>query len=395
MEKIKYATNNEIENISIVPDEYNSGIIFIQNGKERILNNNYHTLVVSEDDIQKENKVILPLINQISRTGQSFIINEKSGIIYNKFHTSLKEKGYEVICLNLDNPVNSDSFSILELSYNLYKEGNIDKALEILENVGHSLMYEMQEKSVDPFWVNSATNLFVGCTLYMFENEKEISLKKILELTDKLRKEDIKEGTLIYTYLSGILLAPNDTKGSILSVFKQKFNKYVSKEKLSSVLSTSNFDLKRITKGKMAVFIIEGTSEVSSNIVSLVTNQIYHICNIYGNDNKINIILDNFDTVAPIKNIESIISLCTSLNITIISFIKNFRSLNNVYGIETGESLKLYFKNLMYLYSSDAATLEYISKLCGTLEYIGNLRNIKENEALLIIIRMNPFMVNI
>ena len=112
----------------------------------------------------------------------------------------------------------------------------------------------------------------------------------------------------------------------------------------------------------MAIFIIEGASEVSSNIVSLITNQIYHICNIYGNENKINIILDNFDTVAPIKSVESLLSLCSSLNITITSFIKNFTSLNNLYGKETGENLKIYFKNMIYLYSNDTSTLELVMK---------------------------------
>ena len=145
----------------------------------------------------------------------------------------------------------------------------------------------------------------------------------------------------------------------------------------------------------MAIFIIEGASEVSSNIVSLITNQIYHICNIYGNENKINIILDNFDTVAPIKSVESLLSLCSSLNITITSFIKNFTSLNNLYGKETGENLKIYFKNMIYLYSNDTSTLEYISRVCGSLEYMGELRNLKENEALFILIRNNPFIVNI
>ena len=222
MEKIEFVNDEIVKNISSDVYTGKTGITFNYKGDERILNNNYHTLVISEDDLQKQEKIMPPLFKQIRKAGQSFIINDKSGILYKKFSEDFKKTGYEVICLNLDNPVNSDSFNILELSYNLYKDGNIDKALEILENAGYYILYEKQEKSVDPFWINSATNFFVGCTLYMFENEKDISLNKILELTDKLRKEDIKEGSIIYTYLSGILLAPNDTKGKVYYLYLNK-----------------------------------------------------------------------------------------------------------------------------------------------------------------------------
>ena len=393
MEKLKQVSSEVINNISTT--EVKSGITFNYNNERRVLSNNYHTLVIGEDDLQKEEKIISPLIKQISKTGESFIINDKSGNLYNKLNNLLQDSGYKVVCLNMDNPINSDGFNILELSYNLYKEGNIDKALEVLENIGHYMFCEEQNTNVDPFWVNSAINFFVGCTLYMFENEKEISLNKILELSDKLRAEDIKEGTTIYTYLSGILMAPADTKGSILAVFKQKFNKYVSREKLSNLLSNSSFDIKNIIDGRLAIFIIEGTCDAASNIVPLIINQVYFVCNIYGNNKKINVILDNFDNMIPIKNIETVLSLCSSLNINITSFIKNFTSLNNVYGKETGDNLKIYFKNIIYLYSNDATTLEYVARVCGTLEYMGELRNIKDNEALFILIRNNPFIVNI
>ena len=145
----------------------------------------------------------------------------------------------------------------------------------------------------------------------------------------------------------------------------------------------------------MAIFIIEGTSSVSKNLVSLIINEIYYICNIYENNKKINLLVNNFDDMCPIKNVESIISLFTDLNVNVTAFIKNFNCLNKTYGRESAEILKLYFKNLIYLYSEDIPTLEYISRMCGSLEYISNLRNIKENEALFIIVRILPFIVNI
>jgi len=394
MEKINLASNEDIMNISTLATDKKSGIPFIQNGERRILNNLYHSLIVGEDEIQKENKIISPMIEQIISAEESFVINVKSNNLYKKFESELKNQGYETICLNFDDPTNSDGFNILELAFESYKKGNKDKAIEILENMGHYMFYDESAQNVDPFWTNCATSLFIGSALNLFEKENDITLDKIGKIVDTIKLDDIDKDAHAYNYLSSILMAPTETKGSIISVFKQKYNLYASRESLNKMLSNSTFDIKN-TNNKKAIFVIEGTSSVAKNLVSLIINQIYYICNVYGNDKKINLLVNNFDEICPIKNVESIISLFTDLNVNVTAFIKNFSSLNKVYGKESAETLKLYFKNLIYLYSEDIATLEYISKLSGSIEYISNLRNIKENEALFIIVRMLPFIANI
>lgn len=395
MKNIKYASMEDIDNISISLDFKKSGIPFIVNGEERVLKNDYHTLVIGEDDIQKDSRVIAPLIDCISQVGESFMVNDRSGSLFNKFNNLLKDKNYNVVCINLDNPSCGSYFNIFDLPYKLYKNNNKDKALEILEDIGFYLLYENGEKGSDPFWINSATNFFVGCVLYLFENGLEVDLNKVYELSGKISKEDIKPNTTIYTYLSGTLNAPNETKSSIISVFNQKINKYVSRENLCNMLSKSSVDLENLKSEKTAIFIVEGTSGIASNLVSLVVSQIYYSLNIYGNSSKFNIILSSFDDIVPIKNICNIISLGSSFNINFIVFIKNFLSLNNLYGRENGEMLKIYFKNIIYLYSNDVETLEYISKLIGNDDSISSLRNLKDNEALFIIIRVLPFIVNL
>ena len=90
MEKINLASNEEITRISSLATEKKSGIPFIQNGERRILNNLYHTLVVGEDDVQKDNKIITPMIEQIISAEESFVINAKSNNLYKKFESELK-----------------------------------------------------------------------------------------------------------------------------------------------------------------------------------------------------------------------------------------------------------------------------------------------------------------
>ena len=113
MEKINLASNEDIMNISTLATDKKSGIPFIQNGERRILNNLYHSLIVGEDEIQKENKIISPMIEQIIFAEESFVINVKSNNLYKKFESQLRSQGYETICLNFDDSTNSDGFNIL------------------------------------------------------------------------------------------------------------------------------------------------------------------------------------------------------------------------------------------------------------------------------------------
>ena len=307
----------------------------------------------------------------------------------------LKNNGYNVVCLNINNPISCDGLNILELAYNLFKEKNIDKSIELLEDIGYYLLYDPEDNLADPFWNNSAINLFIGCTLYSFEKNNNYSLKDIFSLLDEITLDDVDKNSVIYSYLNGILSFPSETRQSIMSVLKEKFSKYVLKDNLNNMITNSTFDIKKITDKNLAIFIIEGTSTISKNLVSIVINSIYTVCNIYGNENKLNIIIDNFDKLCPIKNIESIIGLCTNININITTFISNYDSLSAVYGNVGVERLKLYFKNLIYLYSENINTMKYISELCGSIEYISDLRKLQENEALFIVVRQLPFIVNI
>ena len=60
-----------------------------------------------------------------------------------------------------------------------------------------------------------------------------------------------------YLNAAGTIDAPNDTKGSIISVFRQKINIFAMAENLSEMLSKSDFDMRDIGRKKTAVFLLK------------------------------------------------------------------------------------------------------------------------------------------
>ena len=80
----------------------------------------------------------------------------------------------------------------------------------------------------------------------------------------------IDKNSAIYLNLVTTLSAPNETKGSILSVFQQKIKPFISRENLSNLLSKTDTNFKDIIAEKSAIFIVDGLSEVAKRLVEYI-----------------------------------------------------------------------------------------------------------------------------
>lgn len=365
-----------------------------------------HSLVIGSTGSGKTQTITLPLLELANKAGESVLVHDTKNELYEETKERFKKNGYNIIKLNFDNAMDCNCWNPLELPYKLYKEGNKDKAQDMLEEVGFYLLNDLEEVNTDPFWINSAVNYFTGLALYSFENETEVSLNKIREL-DTLFKENsadlknkIDKNSSAYINLSGILNAPTETRGSILAVFSQKIKSFISKENLNKLLSKSDFDITNIAKEKTIVYVVSGNSYNSERLLPLLISQVYYAKDEYASkEGKINIIVDEFYGLYPIRNFEKMLNYSRGINITFTIMIRGFNDLKNKYGKEDTEILKICFGNLVYLLSQDIDTLEEISNLCGKtcedgiikqLISVEELKTLKVFEAVILIPRIMP-----
>ena len=115
-------------------------------------------------------------------------------------------------------------------------------------------------------------------------------------------------------------------------------------------------------------------------------------------------ILDEFDSMLPIKNFAKVINYSRSIKVRFTVVIKSYIDLTNVYGKENTEIIKACFPILIYLLSSDIYTLEEISKMCGNQEInhairplitVEELKVMKPFEAIVLIPRMMAYKTNL
>lgn len=387
-----------------IPIAYDDGHIYIDSHES-------HNMIIGSTGSGKTQAIILPMLRLSMLAKESVVVNDVKGELYKKCASSFKENGYDIIAINFDNPRYGNAWNPLKVPYELYKEGFKDKAIKALEDVGYYLFFDSKEKESDPFWINSTINYFVGLSLYLFDNAKEdeINIRSIYSLSSSINEgqgvqnflKKLDNNGLIYINVAGTLKAPPETRGSILAVFIQKIKRYISREELTNMLCTSDFDLKCISNKPTAIFIISGISNHCHNLIPLLINQIVDYVDYYGNKEKrLNILFDEFDSMVPIKDFAKIIEYCRSIKICFTITIRSYIHLFNMYSNNEAIILKLCFGNLIYLLSDDIYTLEEVSKSCGNKENgeplipIEELKILETFEGVILMPRTLPFKTN-
>jgi type IV secretory pathway TraG/TraD family ATPase VirD4 len=218
-----------------------------------------------------------------------------------------KKAGYKVQVINFREMSVGNNYNPLYVPYTIYKKGKIDDAIELVENVGYNILSDFNQTDADPFWENSAINLFTGLTLYLFDKAKpeEININSVVNLSyklDEISNELTDKSSIIYTYLSSIIDAPKETKGSILAVFKQKMGLITSRDGITKLMCNNNLDLEHIKTDKTAIFVISD-GKFSSIVMPMILDQVYNLVRLNHHvERRLNIILDEFGTIKPIKN---------------------------------------------------------------------------------------------
>ncbi len=403
-----------------------AGIPLINDGKVVWVDNGeYHNLIIGSTGSGKTQLMVFPMVEILAKKGESMIITDPKGEIYETTANMLKDRGYKVIVLNLREPQKGNAWNPFQMPYKLYKNGNGDKSTELLDDLAINILYDEKSQSNDPFWEKTSADYFTGLALGLFEDtdESRININSINYMStvgeDKFGgstfiKEyfNMKDPTKpAYINASSTINAPTDTKGSILSVFRQKIKLFSSKENLSEMLSHSDFDMEDIGKQKTAVFIIiQDEKKTYHPLATIFLKQIYETLIDVAQENggklpvRTNFILDEFANMPPLKDVTTMITAARSRQIRFNFIIQNFAQLTQVYGKENAETIKGNCGNTVYLISTELQALEEISKMCGEVKSkekektsstplvtVSDLQRMKQFEMIVLRLRKFPF----
>ena len=403
-----------------------AGIPVINNGNKMWVDDGeMHNLVVGSTGAGKTSLVVFPQVHSLAKKGESIILTDPKGELYEQTAEMLKERGYNIIVLNFRSPQNGNAWNPMALPYKLYKEGNTDKAIELLDDLALNILYQ-EKSSGDPFWEKTAANYFTGLALGLFEDAKEeqVNLNSI-NLMSNVGEERfggpnnnfIKEyfnskdpSKPAYINASGTVFTAEETKQGILATFKQKIKLFSSRENLSKMLSYSDFDMKDIGRKKTAVFlIVQDEKKTLHPLATIFIKQCYETLIDVAQESggklpfRTNFILDEFANMPPLKDVTTMVTAARSRLIRFTFIIQNYAQLAQVYGKENGDTIRGNC-NILYLISNELAALEEISKMCGEVKSkekektsstplvtVSDLQRLSYGEAIWLRLRMMPY----
>ncbi len=297
-------------------------------------------LVNGKADTLKTKGILFNKVGEMIKASENVLIVDSKGEYYNNFSQKFKDNGYNVVVVNLQDPEHSNGYNPYTLPLYYYKKGDSDKAFELLEKVNHEIVKD--DYQGDPFWVNTTSDLFTGLSLFLFREAPEDkvnigSLNVAVDVAGNSRDgkchkylESLEVNDPIYVCTSGTVYAPNDTRGSIMSVAKQKIKPYCLREKLMGLLGHTDFDIALAGKEKTVIFVI---AREDNNIINAVANilieQIFSL--VMFEKVKFNFVLDNLETIPYITSLKSMIDM-RSDNMKIYMATRDLNVLKEIYG---------------------------------------------------------------
>lgn len=401
-----------------VPLVYDKDAAYVDNGES-------HTLVLGATGSGKTAGIINPTMKMLMKARESMVISDPKGEIYEDNSGLLRELGYEIIILNFRDPQKGNCWNPYHLPYKYQKEGNFDKANELLNDLSTNIVVDGQGQ--DPFWQDSAASYLTGLSLAMFEDaeEDQININSV-NLMMTIGDEKYGASTYLKEYFNakdpaspacvnalGTVNAPNETKGGIVSVLKQKVKTLAVTKNLSEMLSKNDFEMDTIGEKPTAVFmIIQDEKTTYHSLATIFVKQCYEslISTAHKHGGalpvRVNFLLDEFANMPKFKDITTMVTAARSRRIRFLFIIQNFAQIKQVYGDHDAETIRGNCGNLIYLLTGELSALEEISKLCGDklvkvgkdkkeetrpLVTISELQRMKDNEIVLIKHRCPPF----
>lgn len=386
-----------------------------------------HTIIFGSTGSLKTRAVVLPTIKVLADAGESMVINDPKGELQQRMAGDLEHMGYKIIVVDFRDPAIGNCWNPLYLPYKFYLQNDIDRAAEFANDISVNLM--LPDGNVnDPFWNNSAADMFFGLILLLFrycqdhnETEGVANLSNLIALRKRLltggqraKLSDLwkyaQEDELIYNSLSGVILTADETMGGILSTWDNRMRTFTIQPTLLNMLANNDFDIGMIGQEKTAVFLITPDEKTAYHrLVSLFVKQSYEYLIYVASHTKdkkvpvrVNFLLDEFSTLPAINDMPAMISAARSRDIRFLLVVQSRKQLDFRYH-EEADTIISNCSNWIFLTSRELGLLREISELCGLKKdgtpniTVYDLQHFskKNYEALVMAGRLEPIKTNL
>lgn len=248
-----------------------------QKGKAWLDTEDTHKLIIGTTRSGKTRTVVFPTIYAIAEAGESMILTDPKGELFDRTSDYLKEQGYNVVVLDFLDPGRGNRWNPMQTVLTALQKGNESAAAEAAWNVAHLLAHQKDSKG-DSIWVDGSESVIAALIFAIAkeadsEDEKHMpSVYKTLIELGEVQKVKVGNQLMDYVPLNEFFkslpmdhpardaygtarLSPEKMRGSFfgsVSVMLRLF----SDPGIAYLTAAQDHDLSAPGKEKTAVFLI-------------------------------------------------------------------------------------------------------------------------------------------
>jgi hypothetical protein len=307
---------------------------------EKMINLKRNNIIIGDMSTGKTTNIGFGIVKKLIEKNENLFILDTKEEYLNKYYDILKRNNYNILIINTKNPKYSNGWNPLKYSNELFNKGFIDESIKYLNNMAEELFYEYS--ITDPFWSNMSNDFFKGLALSLYNDAKkeEINFRSISSLildanldinylAEYFRTKDKTDSSYICS--APTIFSPLETRGGIISTAMSKLNSLVRNENLSLLLNDTSYDYSDLLKNKTAIFFIANEIDDLNALARIYIKELFNILCDNNNQNKFNIILDNFDYLNNVINLNNMLSSAINHNIKFYIFTRDKERLEKLY----------------------------------------------------------------
>ena len=292
-QETRWATSEEMQNagtqIDLSKDDYDAaGLPLMSDGKIAYVDNeDTHTLIFGATGSKKTRLFCMPMINIFAKAGESFIVTDPKGELYEKTSGLVKSKGYKMVVLNFRDIGYGDMWNPLALPYELYHSADRETGISMLNDFISTIAEPQKQTSKDIFWPEMASSYALANLLLMMEvaDKDEINIASLARLCASDSEKPLQylaskmsDESIAGMNYNGVFVGANDTKRSIYTSLYGMIRIFNTQANLTRMLSGNTIDMRRIGREKTAVYVIVPDEKTTYHfLVTTFIKQAYEV----------------------------------------------------------------------------------------------------------------------
>lgn len=325
--------------------------------------------------------------------GDSFFVNDPKKELYRSFHYYLKDKGYNVILLDLRKPWTGDCWNPMTSVIKLIDENKYDEAEMFARDIATALVPD--NKASEKLWTDGERSVITALILIVASSdcdEEQKNLYSCYQILSTLGQPRDDDSVPLNDYFNALPIDHIARKafGAVaLSTDRTRMSFYVSAATTLSLFSssyiakqtcTSNFDITSFSSNKTAVFmVVPDEKDYMNPLASLFIDEIYRVLSMVSTNlesgtllRRFHYFIDEFGSLCKISGMQKKAGIARGKNQLFHLYVQDYGQIEEIYGKEVCNTLKANCNLLIYISTQLYSTAEEISKMTGTKTIITN-----------------------